>query len=284
MNEKLKKLAIRFDELIKDYSTPQDVYNNLISLAQSQQDYFNAKGPQLTIQLTYLIYSYKKTGDFELGEKMLNDNEFLFLIWSNGDYHTETCEECSGNGEILCDYCDGTGEVNCHECDGMGEIDCDECDGSGIDPYNEEEECSDCNGAGKRTCWNCHGNETESCERCSEGFVNCEECDGTGEIESHEWVYEIETIMTWDKDLIWNAKDTYNSLVPVMSVKELSNIKDKYVFINLMDGNYTEFRKGFRANEVYCFDYADNPRLEFSRYFDSIKAHGAWRNIAAYEQ
>jgi hypothetical protein len=90
--------------------------------------------------------------------------------------------------------------------------------------------------------------------------------------------------MTWDKELIAKAKDTYNTVVPVMSASEISDIKDKYVFINIMDGNHAEFRKGFRAHEIYCFDYADNPRLEFSRYFDSIKAQGAWRNIAAYEQ
>jgi hypothetical protein len=284
MNEKIKKLSLSFEDLIKDYSTPQEVYNSLMSIVKTQKDYFEAKGPVLVIQLTFLIYSYKTTGSFELGEKMLNDNEFLFLIWSSGENHKEICQSCYGNdGYINCEECDGTGEVNCHICDGVGEIDCEECNGSGIDSDNDEEECRDCNGAGKTTCYGCHGNETESCQNCIDGLVTCDECDGSGEIETDSWDYDIEIIMTWDKNLIENAKETYNSLVPIMSVKELYDIKDKYVFMYAMDGNHAEFRKGFRANEVYCFDYADNPRLEFSRNFQTINANGSWRNIAAYE-
>ena len=90
--------------------------------------------------------------------------------------------------------------------------------------------------------------------------------------------------MTWDKDLIEDAKETFNSLVPIMSTKELYDINDKYVFLYAIDENHAEFRKGFREKQMYCFDYADNPRLEFSRNFDTIKANGSWRNIAAYEQ
>ena len=285
MNEKIKNLSLHFEELIQDYSTPQEVYNSLMSIVKSQKDYFEAKGPVIIIQLTYLIYSYKTTGGFELGEKMLNENEFLFLIWSNGDNHKETCQSCySNDGYVNCEECDGTGEVDCEECNGIGEIDCDECDGSGIDPDNDEEECNNCNGAGKRTCYNCHGNETESCQKCRDGLVTCDECDGNGEVETDSWEYDIEIIMSWDKDIIANAKDNYNTLVPIMSVKELYDIKDKYIFMYAMDGNHAEFRKGFRENEVYCFDYEDNPYLEFSRNFDTIKANGSWRNISSYEQ
>jgi hypothetical protein len=50
MNEKIKKLSLSFEDLIKDYSTPQEVYNSLMSIVKTQKDYFEAKGPVLVIQ------------------------------------------------------------------------------------------------------------------------------------------------------------------------------------------------------------------------------------------
>lgn len=284
MDEKVKKIALRFEGMITEFNTPQEVYNSLMQFVKSQPDYFTIKGPQLIIQLTYLIYSHKKTQSFELGEKMLNDNEFIFVLYSHGQHHEESCEACfTDSGYVTCDVCDGTGEINCEECEGIGEIPCETCYGSGIDPDSEDgEECYDCNGSGNRTCWSCHGNETTDCPECIDGLVNCEECDGVGTTTTDELEYTIEVIMTWDKFLIDDCKDTVQSLVPIMSYKEFDNLKN-CVFMNTIEGNNLDFKKGFRENEVYCFDYADNPRLEFSRNYDEIKPQVSWRNIASYE-
>lgn len=284
MNEKLKNIAMRFEDIIEEYKTPQEVYNSLMQLVKSQPDYFTIKGPQLIIQLTYLIYSYKNTQGFELGEKMLNDNEFIFVLYSHGHHHEEPCEACfSNNGYVNCDECDGTGELNCDECDGHGTLTCETCYGSGIDPESEDdEECWDCNGSGDRTCWKCNGNEITDCPECVDGLVNCEECDGVGTTTTDELEYTIEVIMTWDKSLIDVCKETSQTLVPIMSYKEFNNLKN-CVFMNTIEGNNLDFKKGFRENEVYCFDYADNPRLELSRNYNEIKPQGSWRNIASYE-
>lgn len=284
MNEKLKNIAMRFEDIIEEYKTPQEVYNSLMQLVKSQPDYFTIKGPQLIIQLTYLIYSYKNTRGFELGEKMLNDNEFIFVLYSHGHHHEEPCEACfSNNGYVNCDECDGTGELNCDECDGHGTLTCETCYGSGIDPESEDdEECWDCNGSGDRTCWKCNGNEITDCPECVDGLVNCEECDGVGTTTTDELEYTIEVIMTWDKSLIDVCKETSQTLVPIMSYKEFNNLKN-CVFMNTIEGNNLDFKKGFRENEVYCFDYADNPRLELSRNYNEIKPQGSWRNIASYE-
>lgn len=284
MNEKLKNIAMRFEDIIEEYKTPQEVYNSLMQLVKSQPDYFTIKGPQLIIQLTYLIYSYKNTQGFELGEKMLNDNEFIFVLYSHGHHHEEPCEACFiNNGYVNCDECDGTGELNCDECDGHGTLTCETCYGSGIDPESEDdEECWDCNGSGDRTCWKCNGNEITDCPECVDGLVNCDECDGVGNITTDELEYTIEVIMTWDKSLIDVCKETSQTLVPIMSYKEFNNLKN-CVFMNTIEGNNLDFKKGFRENEVYCFDYADNPRLELSRNYNEIKPQGSWRNIASYE-
>jgi hypothetical protein len=284
MNEKLKNIAMRFEDIIEEYKTPQEVYNSLMQLVKSQPDYFTIKGPQLIIQLTYLIYSYKNTQGFELGEKMLNDNEFIFVLYSHGHHHEEPCEACFiNNGYVNCDECDGTGELNCDECDGHGTLTCETCYGSGIDPESEDdEECWDCNGSGDRTCWKCNGNEITDCPECVDGLVNCEECDGVGTTTTDELEYTIEVIMTWDKSLIDVCKETSQTLVPIMSYKEFDNLKN-CVFMNTIEGNNLDFKKGFRENEVYCFDYADNPRLELSRNYNEIKPQGSWRNIASYE-
>ena len=68
-----------------------------------------------------------------------------------------------------------------------------------------------------------------------------------------------------------------------MSLKQFKEMGNKYVFLNLIDGHHANFKKGFRAHEVYCFDYSDNPNLSFSSSFDFINAQGAWVNISRYE-
>lgn len=281
MNEKIKKVALNLEELITEYDTPQNVYDKLIDMSNKQEDYFKLLGPENIIKLTFLIYSHKKTNSFELGEKMLNDSMFLTVIFSEGNEYRTICDACMGDAEVNCSECDGTNEVNCDECEGTGEIPCDTCDGSGIDPYSEdEEECSDCNGAGNRTCWNCGGNETTDCLECSQGLVNCPQCDGIGELETDDWIYEAESILTWNKKIIANASETKNTLVPLMSFEQYQESYTEYIVMHYYGDLNLEFKKGFRANEVYCLDYDDNPTLTFKNH--RIQVFVPWRNLTNY--
>lgn len=284
MNEKLKKISLKLEGRIIHYNTPQEVYDTLINkVLRSQPDYFISLGPQNVIILTCLLFSYKKTGDFELGEQMLDNSMFLSLLSSNGNNYRESCGSCSGSGEVECDFCNGSGEVPCESCDATGGIDCDTCDGSGTDPDSEDDdECSDCNGAGNRTCWSCGGNEIVDCFECRNGFVNCEECDGTGEIETDKWLYDIDIILTWDSKIIETAIERENSLSPIMSIDQYLNSNDKYILIDYIADNDMEFSKRFSADAVYCFSHNDNPPLTIK--YDSIKVLSIpFKNLTNYE-
>ena len=74
------------------------------------------------------------------------------------------CPTCDGNGDIECDECGGTGEGGkCKNCDGTGEVDdmiCTHCDGDGY------VECG-----------------ALECGDFGTGRVECDTCNGQGEVE-----------------------------------------------------------------------------------------------------
>lgn len=74
------------------------------------------------------------------------------------------CPNCDGRGDIECDGCGGTGE---------GET-CDECDGEGCD--EDGNKCVECNGIGYYDC------EMSDCGTMGNGRIECERCNGAGEI------------------------------------------------------------------------------------------------------
>jgi hypothetical protein len=266
MNEKLKKIAVRLEDTIEFSGTPQDVYDELITLSKKQSDYFEMIGGENIIKLTFLIYSYKKTQSFELGEDILNDLVFLYYVFSEGNNHREICEVCGGDGQIECHVCDGTGEVPCEECGESGEVPCETCEGTGVDPENEEESCWDCNGAGNKTCTSCYGETMETCPECHASRLEpCQECDEVGDIETDDWDYEMEIIASWNKKLNQESIEFENSLVPIMSTENY-NQQNNYIVIKYYgDDNFLEFKKGFEANHIYCFGHDDNPKLRITR-------------------
>lgn len=266
MNEKLKRITLKLEDTIEYYDTPQHVYDELIELSVKQPDYFKMIGAENIIKLTFLIYSHKRTSSFDLGEQMLNDSMFLFMLSSDGENHRTVCEDCGGEGQVDCHECDGVGEVPCSECDESGEINCDTCNGSGIDPENEEESCWDCNGDGVKTCPSCHGNTVEDCPECYGSRIEpCPECDEVGEIETDDLDYEMEIIATWDKNLIQESIEFENTLVPIMTLEEYRK-KTDLISIKYYNNGYTEFRKGFKPDEFYCFGHDDDPKLKISQW------------------
>jgi hypothetical protein len=282
MNEKLKRLALKIEDLIEYYDVPQQVYDELIRLVAKQPDYFKMIGPENIIKLTFLIYSHKKTGNFELGDKMLNESMFLFMVYSEGDNHRETCQECGGDGQIDCQECDGEGEIPCTECDGSGEVTCDTCEGSGVDPDNEEESCWDCNGAGNRTCPQCDGSTDETCPECyGRRLEICPTCDDTGQIETDAWDYSVATILSWNQELISYSIEHENTLVPVIPYSDFHYTDETFIFIKSYDEDFMEFKKGFRANEVYCFGHDDNPTTFIENNLIGVDI--PWRNLRNYE-
>jgi hypothetical protein len=283
MNEKLKKIAIRLEDTIEFFETPQDVYDELMSLSKKQTDYFQILGAENIIKLTFLIFSHKKTNSFELGEKLLNDSMFLFTIFSEGDNHRERCEVCGGDGQVECNVCDGVGEVPCEECGESGEVPCETCEGTGVDPENEEESCWDCNGAGNKTCTSCYGETMETCPECHASRLEpCQECDEIGEIETDDWDYAMETILTWDSQLISKSIEFENTLVPIIGMNDYNLLYRNYIVIRHHGDEYMEFRKGFKAKEIYCFGHDDNPQINLSS--QGIVPSMPWSNLKNYGQ
>jgi len=282
MNEKLKRLALKLEDSVEYYDIPQQVYDELLELAVKQKDYFDMIGAENIIKLTFLIYSHKQTNSFELGEQMLNDSMFLFMIYSEGYNHRVVCDDCGGEGQVDCNECDGEGEVPCDECDGSGEITCDTCNGSGVDPDNEEESCWDCNGAGNLTCPHCDGNTVETCPECyGRRLEICQTCDDTGQVETDGWDYSIDAILSWDQELISSSIEHENTLVPVMPYSDFNYNNETVIFIQGYDEDFMEFKKGFRENELYCFGHDDSPTTFLKN--NSIHVDMPWRNLKHYE-
>jgi len=83
------------------------------------------------------------------------------------------CFSCSGSGRLPCQNCDGSRiiETRCSTCDGEGTL---------ILIKNEEAQlhpCPDC----------VDGRRETTCDECSDGYVNCSECDGRGYTENEDW-------------------------------------------------------------------------------------------------
>lgn len=70
------------------------------------------------------------------------------------DYITELTPKSDPN---KCSNCDGSGKVVCQRCDGCGDIDC---------------ECNDCGHTHSKVC-----------DRCEEGYLKCNSCNGSGRAE-----------------------------------------------------------------------------------------------------
>lgn len=265
MDEKIKKLAIKVEGLVKYFGTPQDTYDNLVEVAKNQREYFNYLGPENFVKLALYIYSLKETKGFELAEKWINNLAFAELLTTEGNKYTYHCDECGGDGYVNCDNCDRTGNVECDECEGTGEENCYECDGDGKIVGDEGlEDCGECGGTGNVECGNCDGAGEVTCDYCSgNGEVQCEICDGSGEIESNdEVVYSMYFIMTWNKNIKDACELKEEDNEPAMSEYDFDRLRDNYVVL-FWDDNY-HGPLDVIENEMYCTAYSDEPNLTFT--------------------
>ena len=109
-------------------------------------------------------------------------NKLIFVVWNmlRGLSYDEAVNGLSGlniveihlytnimDSQEQCDECEGDGNVSCSWCDGDGVVPCDYCTNGTID-------CEDCDGTGEI--------EDETCSTCQGGGeLKCNECDGEGE-------------------------------------------------------------------------------------------------------
>lgn len=140
----------------------------------------------------------------------------------SGSRTVQSCEPCSGSGNLKCSPCSGTGHLQCSKCSGTARIKCGSCSGKGqtrVQTWKEKEKpCWKCSGeslgnllAGnieqlggaidlcnvclnKRTirvketvyanrrCSGCSGTGALKCTQCRSGTVRCSSCHTTGKI------------------------------------------------------------------------------------------------------
>ena len=239
MNDKLKRLSKNVSELFSNkVRSPQQVFDIFNSqIYKSQQAYFNALGGDSIIKIVLYIFSLKKTGDFKMGDDMINKLSFASVFYTTG-YYTN----------IDCDFCEGRGIEDCGKCDSNGYEDCDACGGDG-------------EGMDGNTCRRCSGNGTETCIECNgAGEVECNECDGNGEFETDELIYIHHYICTWDNEVKTQFKLNEKTNEPAMSEYDFDRLGDEYIVLMSTENN-SELRNFVEINQVYCISYLNEINL-----------------------
>jgi hypothetical protein len=241
MNEKLKRLAIKMEGLFPNIKSPQHMYIEFNRVTFYQKDYLKKLKEENVIKLMFYIYSLKKTGNFELGEKILDSLFFALFLKSSGEYANTPCPACSSSGEVDCEYCH-EGVNACEDCDGNGSVE--------VDGYHER--CETCDGDGEIKCEDCGGN----------GQVECPVCDGSGEVESDTDIYyEILFVCSWNKELYDECYAFEDEERPIKDGQELIGGEDTIILRSISDqGPIIDLKPG----ALYCIYLADEPELEFT--------------------
>lgn len=250
MNDKIKSLAIKLEGLFSEPITPQSLYQQIREITRPQVDYFRRFGPENIIKLMFYVYSLKKTGDFKLGEKILNNLFFTHLFETSGEYVENECSECHGDGETDCPYCD-EGQEPCPTCDSNGKVECPICNGN--DP-----DCEECEGTGEVDCSDCAGTGTVECEYCQgSGTYECENCDGQGStVSNREKNYDIIFLCSWNKDLEEECELKVKTFSPIEN--DVSG-NDYIILDKSMHGG--DISTQVEPGRFYCISYSDEPKM-----------------------
>lgn len=267
MDEKIKKLAVKVEGLVKNFGTPQATYDDLTQIARGQKEYFTYIGESNFIKLAIYIYSLKETQGFQLGEKWINNLAFIELLTTEGNKYVYTCPNCEGDGYVDCGECDGRGKIECNNCEGKGQIECPECDGDGRQMGDGEwEDCEMCSGDGETECEYCDGEGESTCEYCGgDEQSQCDRCEGSGEIESEDQlVYSIYTIVSWNKEIKDACELKAETHEPAMSEYDFDRLRGEYITLFFEDDRHGPL--DVVENEMYCIEYGDEPQLAFTSH------------------
>ncbi|GAB7014451.1 hypothetical protein JCM18549_27220 [Halolamina salina] len=128
--------------------------------------------------------------DYQRRERIAPDGfqSASYSFFEPGSKEVQSCDQCSGRGELDCSQCNRSGRVNCSNCRGSGETECGNCRGRG--KVTVEETCGVCRGSGETSsgweCDNCGGygsvEKTKRCPNCYGGTVDCSTCGGGGQV------------------------------------------------------------------------------------------------------
>lgn len=256
-DEKIKSTAKKISEFFSNTSTPTELYREFIRLVNNQKDYFLMRFMTYElIKIVIYIWSLKKTGQFDFGDKILNDLEFITLSYHNNEKHTIDCPDCNSNsyGKVHCPNCEGFGTLECDDCNGRGRVYCPNCGGN--DP-----ECTECDHNGRVFCEPCDGYGRIGCLACDEGYITCPNCNGTSEIETERILQSIVYLMSWNPNLNFDAKKSEETLGPLMSTDELIDYEENYIMTTIKHGHNSFDPEVILPDLYYTIDVDDDPPL-----------------------
>ena len=250
--DKLEVIAKKLSNLFSNENTkPQEFFDRFMFLKKTKSQFLGHINNTITLQLVFLIFSYKTEGNFDLGYRIINSLGFANLFMTEGVPYDKDCDYCGGDGEVRCEACNGNGEVRCEACDGDGEDDegnpCEECQGGG------RVECENCNGRGRYTCDDCMGY----------GGKRCPECDGDGYIRTDELLYEYYDICTWSNYLNDRCELKEGTYEVVLSYDDFIDLSEDYIVMEVSTKN-AKFVDKIQKDDMYCTYYSDSPSLKIS--------------------
>lgn len=267
-NEKLKSLVVKIHDEFNDGSV-QNLWDSFQAYTKNHRQFFEKLTPYQYLKLFFYLYSYLKTQDFKFGNQIMENFFISYLLERTDENYQETCDRCSGDGQLECDNCDGTGDVGCEECDRTGKLTCSVCDGEkeieGSDGTMED--CDNCDGSGEEDCYECDGDGVVSCRDCGgNGRDECTDCYGEGELEDED-KFKIELLLvgSWNKDFRNRCELTQNTLEVTISEENFEDYPGMFVLNT--EETFEEIDQDLETEELYCVYYSDNPELSFNRNF-----------------
>lgn len=252
MSDKLKILAKNFSQI-----TPSDfTWEHMIDLRKRYADYLQNRDVTFILNLFLMILSLKRTGGFDMYEKIRNNVFLIGILENTGEAFTYWCNECNGDGHVDCENCGGSGNETCSQCDGDGTERCFECSGDGEVIGDEgPEECGECVGEGEIDCGECGGDGSVTCSDCGgNGSQDCQNCDGQGEIESDtRTMIETKLYLSWNKDLANLAELRVGTEDPI----DLNYSGEDLILVGTDEGN-GEPMDFVEEGETYIYYFSDD--------------------------
>lgn len=272
MNNSIKKLSSLLEKDIKS-SDINAIYVEAIKFYDnihiSKYFVLKIKSPYDLLRFIVYVFSLKKTGDFKLGDKILNEGYFFSLIHTAGEYEVIECSDCEAEGYIRCYECDGNGYTVCPSCVD-GEMTCPDCDGEGEieDENGDYVGCENCDRIGEVECDNCDGNGREECSNCSgTGSSDCDECNGSGEIETDDFTYNLNLCFYWKRNLFSYLLDCNELDNPV---SEVNTFFEKNEGILILDNEYFTNSEELKNNILYCDTIFKDPNNLYFEHKNKI--------------
>lgn len=135
-----------------------------------------------------------------------------------------TCDRCEGSGKTTCDKCEGSALVTCGKgffssgCGGSGQVDVTRDvrewrthDSFGVPIVRGGEWRTRKEVIGTKNCSECHGSGQVKCQKCNNGLVQCERCEGKRKLIRYTSVEQKESPVKGETTFLSNNLPSFRS-------------------------------------------------------------------------